>query len=87
VRAQLFVQFEAPAGGMAVWTHFDPKLDLEKLSQKALQNDLYFNDGGIYHPSTPSHNATRLGFASSTPAELERCVEIMARVIKQSYQG
>ena len=78
-----YVQFEAPVGGMAVWTHFDPQVDLEKLAQRALQNDLYFNDGRMYHPATSLPHATRLGFASSTPAELERCVEILEQVIKQ----
>ncbi len=72
------VQFQIPDGGMAVWTRFDSSLDLSDLAKKALQHDLYFSDGKIY--DAPSH-ATRLGFASSTPDELEKCVEILARII------
>ena len=78
-----YVQFEPPDGGMAVWTHFDPQVDLEKLSARALQNDLYFSDGRFHHPYSPLPNATRLGFASSNPAELERCIEIMEQVLKR----
>jgi GntR family transcriptional regulator/MocR family aminotransferase len=75
------VQFQAPDGGMAVWTHFDPAIDLKKLSRQALQQDLYVSDGLLHHPGTPLPHATRLGFASSTPQELERCVEILARIL------
>ena len=75
------VQFQVPDGGMAVWTYFDERIDLKQLSQKALQNDLYFSDGLLHHPHSPLPNATRLGFASSNPEELERCVEIMVRLL------
>jgi len=76
------VQFQVPDGGMAVWTHFDPAIDLKKLSQQALQHDLYISDGLLHHPHAPLPNATRLGFASSTPQELERSVEILVRLLQ-----
>jgi GntR family transcriptional regulator/MocR family aminotransferase len=74
------VQFQVPDGGMAVWTHFDPHINLTMLAQKALSHDLYFSDGQR-HYQPGAFNATRLGFASSTPAELECCVERMARLL------
>ncbi|MBS1563867.1 MAG: PLP-dependent aminotransferase family protein [Bacteroidetes bacterium] len=77
-----YLQFRVPDGGMAVWTHFDTSIDLRKLSQKALQEDLYFSDGYFHRQGSPLPNATRLGFASSTTEELEKCVEILVRVIK-----
>ncbi|THU40577.1 PLP-dependent aminotransferase family protein [Niastella caeni] len=77
-----YVQFQVPVGGMAVWTHFDPAIDLNILSQKALQHELYFASGYRNDDLSPVLNATRLGFASSTPAELESCVEIMVRLLK-----
>ncbi len=72
------LQFQVPDGGMAVWTNFDHTLDLSVLAKKALQHDLYFSDGKIYNAA---NHATRLGFASSTPDELEKCVDILARII------
>lgn len=71
-----YVQFKVPDGGLAVWTQFDPRIDLVSLSQKALKQGLYF-DG----ESTGS-NAIRLGFASSTVEELELCVEILAKLLR-----
>jgi GntR family transcriptional regulator/MocR family aminotransferase len=76
------VQFQVPVGGMAVWTHFDPAIDLPTLAQKALAHDLFFSTGFRNDAITPVLNATRLGFASSTPAELESCVEIMRKLLK-----
>lgn len=76
--------FQIPDGGMAVWTRFDPAIDLPDLAKKALQKDLYFSDGHIHLSDTLIPHATRLGFASSTPEELERSVEILADLIAHS---
>jgi GntR family transcriptional regulator / MocR family aminotransferase len=77
-----YVQFQVPAGGMAVWTHFDPAINISRLSQKALEHELYFAEGFRNFDNNPILNATRLGFASSTPAELEQCVAIMKTLLK-----
>jgi DNA-binding transcriptional MocR family regulator len=62
---------------MAVWTRFDPAIDLMAVAAKAIQQDLYFSDGQINVPDGIPH-ATRLGFASSTREELEHCVNILS---------
>lgn len=70
-----YVQFKVPDGGLAVWTQFDPRIDLVALSQKALKQGLYFEGDGT------NSNAIRLGFASSTVEELELSVEILAKLL------
>jgi GntR family transcriptional regulator/MocR family aminotransferase len=72
-----YVQFKVPEGGMAVWTGFDPAINLNQLAKNALKKGLYFQ--GANSPSTP--NFTRLGFASSTPAELEECIAVIAQLL------
>jgi GntR family transcriptional regulator/MocR family aminotransferase len=72
-------------GGMAVWSHFAPEIDLNVIAQKALQYDLFLSPGFRNDAISPVLNATRLGFASSTPEELEVCVEILRKILKQSY--
>jgi len=76
-----YVQFQVPVGGMAVWTQFDPAINLTALSQKALQHELYFSPGYRNEELSPVLNATRLGFASSTPDELGSCVEILRKLL------
>jgi GntR family transcriptional regulator/MocR family aminotransferase len=68
---------------MAVWTQFDKNINLPDLSRKALQNDLFFSDGAENNTPTQFRNATRLGFASSTPEELEQCVEIIKKILSR----
>jgi GntR family transcriptional regulator/MocR family aminotransferase len=77
-----YVNFQIPDGGMAVWTHFKPEIDLVRLAEKALQQDLYMANGisgmsaeGSY--TQQSSHAIRLGFASSNPQELRESVEII----------
>ncbi len=71
------VHFEIPDGGMAVWTRFDPAIDIASLSEKAARKDLYFSNGKIAGYPTPFRNYIRLGFASSDPGELEESVKII----------
>lgn len=79
-----YVEFQIPDGGMAVWTKFDPGIDLKEVAAKALANDLYFADGTSQGIFSNSYNATRLGFASSTIDELEQGVNIMRKIIESS---
>jgi GntR family transcriptional regulator/MocR family aminotransferase len=74
-----YVQFKMPEGGMAVWTYFDSRIDLNRLAQNALKKGLYFQ--GENSPLAP--NFTRLGFASSAPAELEQCVAVLAKLLEK----
>ncbi|AEE50229.1 PLP-dependent aminotransferase family protein [Haliscomenobacter hydrossis] len=68
------IEFKRPTGGMAVWANFDPDLPLRELALKARAKGLYIPDGSSYS----SHlNATRLGFASATEAEMEAGMRIL----------
>ncbi|MCE7068523.1 PLP-dependent aminotransferase family protein [Dyadobacter sp. CY326] len=82
-----YIQFEIPDGGMAVWTHFDPNINLSKLAERALQKDLYMASGSIVKPVFPNEmtgldNSIRLGFASSNAQELEESVEIIKDLLE-----
>jgi len=77
------VEFQIPDGGMAVWTKFDPAIDLMAIAGKAKQQDLYLSDGKINVLPDEIPHATRLGFASSTREELEQCVNILSDICSQ----
>lgn len=76
-----YLDFQVPDGGMAVWARFDQGIQMEMLAEKALKKDLFFSNGLQHNYSGNVLNATRLGFASSTPEELEQCVDILKKVI------
>lgn len=76
-----YVKFQVPDGGMAVWTQFDPEIDLVKLAERALVQDLYFANGASSVLLKQPHNAIRLGFASSAPEELEESVGIIKNLL------
>ena len=73
-------ELQIPDGGMAAWTKFDPAINLEKLAETTLRHDLHL-PVGKWVDTKIGLNAMRLGFASSTPEELEQCVGIMATTI------
>ncbi|GAA3965049.1 PLP-dependent aminotransferase family protein [Pedobacter ginsengiterrae] len=73
-----YVKFRVPDGGLAVWTGFDPEIDLTKLSTIAASKGLKISDGkylGVDHFS-------RLGFASSTPDELQKSIDILKKALR-----
>ncbi|UHG89843.1 PLP-dependent aminotransferase family protein [Spirosoma oryzicola] len=78
------VQFTKPDGGMAVWTRFDPSIDIEALATQAGQQGLYLSNGLAHNPPGQQLNGTRLGFASSTEEELERSVTILKKIIRKN---
>jgi GntR family transcriptional regulator/MocR family aminotransferase len=77
-----YVQFQVPDGGLAVWTKFEASIDLVALAQRSLQQDLYFSDNLWHKNAAIQMNATRLGFASSTPEELAQCIDILLGLLK-----
>lgn len=75
------VQFNKPDGGMAVWATFDPAIDMEMLSKRASQSGLDLASGLTHNPPGQILNGTRLGFASSTEAELTQSVAVLKRLL------
>jgi DNA-binding transcriptional MocR family regulator len=39
------IEFKIPEGGLAVWSNFDKKIDLIKMSEDALKKGLYIGNG------------------------------------------
>ena len=66
-----FVEFKKPDGGLAVWTKFDEKINLTKLSEATAAKNLYITDSKRYDPIGKELNCTRLGFASMNEKEMK----------------
>ena len=77
-----YVSFDRPEGGMALWTKFDPSIDLAKLSDQALINDVYISKPHIYFSKKNNINATRLGYASMNEKEIKRGLMKLKKLIK-----
>lgn len=75
------VQFTVPEGGMSVWARFDKNIHLEQLAAEALSKGLYMSDGKAHQYPGIAPNALRLGFASSTPAQLEESVLLLKKLL------
>ncbi len=78
-----FIQFERPAGGMAIWVLFNPSIDLIDLSKRMEQRGVYLSNGATYQPinGKDSVNGIRMGFASMNKEEIKRCVFILKEEI------
>ena len=75
------IQFAKPDGGLAVWARFDPAINMEAMAKRAAQEGLILANGIFHNPPGQQLNGTRLGFASSSEAELEQSVQVLKKVV------
>lgn len=77
------IAFEAPEGGLGIWTVFSPTIDLHKMSSEARKMGLYIDDGDFYKNESFSVNALRMGFASLTDQEMQQALKILKVVLSK----
>jgi GntR family transcriptional regulator/MocR family aminotransferase len=75
------IEFKIPEGGLAVWSDFDKKIDLAKMSENASKKGLYIDDGKFYKNESFSTNAMRMGFASLDENEMVKALDILKKVV------
>ncbi|MDB5129591.1 PLP-dependent aminotransferase family protein [Mucilaginibacter sp.] len=75
------IEFKIPEGGLAVWSTFDKKIDLIKVSEDALKKGLYIGNGNFYKNESFSTNALRMGFASLEEKEMVEALGILKRIV------
>ncbi|WP_426491797.1 PLP-dependent aminotransferase family protein [Hymenobacter sp. 102] len=75
--------FTPPTGGLAVWGGFLPEVDVPRLAQACLRHGLLISDGKACQlPAEPRPTHLRLGFASLSPAELNRSVRVLETALR-----
>ncbi|MEL6989260.1 MAG: PLP-dependent aminotransferase family protein, partial [Bacteroidota bacterium] len=76
-----YIDFNIPEGGLAVWTKFDSKINLDDISKKAADNGLLIHNAKKYNAA---ENAIRMGFAAMQQKETDRALEILKSIL-QAY--
>ncbi|QJD79610.1 aminotransferase-like domain-containing protein [Spirosoma rhododendri] len=75
------VQFSKPDGGLAVWATFREDIDLVGVAERAGKLGLTLANGLSHDLPDRRFNSTRLGFASSTEAELAQSVLLLKKAL------
>lgn len=78
------ITFKIPEGGLAVWSTFDKKIDLIKMSEAALKKGLFIDDGIFYKNESFSTNGLRMGFASLAENEMAEALKILKTIISET---
>jgi len=74
--------FVSPPGGLSVWTHWNPRLNLMRISKGCMKRNLHLPQELLYQ--NESFTAMRLGFGNLSTAELEEAVSILSQAVKES---
>lgn len=75
------VSFFSPPGGLSVWTKWNPRLNLMRISKNCLKRNLYLPQELLYQ--TEHFTAMRLGFGNLTTAELTEAVSILKLAVQE----
>ncbi len=75
------VDFELPAGGMALWVRFRADVNVEEVAEELARRKVVITPGSRYYLAGPAANAVRMGFAALTPQELAHGVEQLGAVL------
>jgi DNA-binding transcriptional MocR family regulator len=75
------MEFRIPEGGLAVWSTFDKKIDLVKMSEDALKKGLHIANGTYYNNESIFTNGLRLGFASLKENEMVEALGILKKIV------
>lgn len=76
------IEFATPAGGLAIWAKFHPAIDLPKLSEMMLRENIYLSNGKFYAPEI---NTIRMGFACMSESEMVRAITILKQTIQTAF--
>jgi GntR family transcriptional regulator/MocR family aminotransferase len=77
------VKFSKPNGGMAVWVQFNPQLSLKHIAAEAARHKLFISNGEMFNTPQQNFNATRFGFASLNPNEIEEAMELLGNIVNR----
>ena len=79
------IEFDLPDGGLAVWVKFDKSIDLDLLERNARAQGVQILPGRAFTSNGSKFSqASRLGFASMTEAELDRATGRLKRALELS---
>lgn len=73
------IDFEVPESGLAIWTTWPSEINLLQFSKACSREGLFLPSYLLYQSAT--HCGVRLGFGSLDLAQIDRSVEIMAKVL------
>jgi len=76
------IEFKTPEGGLAVWSTFDKKIDLVKMSENASKQGLHIANGNFYKNESFVTNALRMGFASLEESKMVEALGILKKIIR-----
>jgi GntR family transcriptional regulator/MocR family aminotransferase len=75
------IEFKTPEGGLGVWTTFDKRIDLIKMSEDAAKKGLFIGNGSFYKNEAFITNALRMGFASLNENEMAEALGILKKTL------
>ncbi len=80
------VEFNVPAGGMALWSRVAPDIDVEEWAARALKQGVAFVSGRLYAFDDSPVQAMRLGFSPLDEGELDEAVKRMAAALPLAHR-
>jgi len=85
--AGLDVTWTQPQGGMFVWLHLPEGLDAQALLPRAVNAGMAFVPGAPFYAHQSDRRTLRLSFVTSTVAQIDQGMAMLARVVREAVTG
>lgn len=76
-------RWNTPVGGMFFWMRLPAGMDAMALLPKAVEAGAAFVPGAAFYASEPQADTLRLSFVTLTPEQIERGVQVLAKVLRE----
>lgn len=76
-------RWNTPVGGMFFWMRLPAGMDAMALLPKAVEAGAAFVPGAAFYASEPQAETLRLSFVTLTPEQIERGVQVLAKVLRE----
>ena len=72
-----------PTGGMMIWVKLPEGADTWAVHEKAVEADVKYNPGPVFHADRAGGNLLRLTYSHNTPDEIREGVAILADIFQR----
>jgi 2-aminoadipate transaminase len=79
--------WHAPRGGMFFWARLPAGLDAMQLLEHAVAAGVAFVPGAPFYAHTPDPRALRLSFVTLSPADIEKGITALGRVLHEALNA
>ena len=76
-----------PEGGLFIWGELPERIDTVRLLPEAIERNVAYIQGQVFYADGSGRNTLRLNYSNADPAQIERGIAALGRLLKEKLAG